>query len=71
MVTGASNQRKYDILVFGASGFTGKYVLAELIKSIPSDGKPPTIAIAGRTKAKLEGESVSIHPADTLLQIYW
>ncbi|KAJ9088363.1 hypothetical protein DSO57_1023956 [Entomophthora muscae] len=60
MVTGASNQRKYNILVFGASGFTGKYVLAELIKSIPSDGKPPTIAIAGRTKAKLEDLLVNL-----------
>lgn len=55
--------RNYDILLFGATGFTGKYVLRELIraqsntdlKPSTGEGRPLTIAIAGRSKNKLEG----------------
>ncbi|KAI0244252.1 hypothetical protein L0F63_006187 [Massospora cicadina] len=55
------SSRKYDVLLIGASGFTGKYVLEQLIKlrlgseDIGSGGKPKfEIAIAGRSRAKLD-----------------
>ena len=43
-------ERPYDIAVYGASGYTGKYVAAEVVKTC--QGKK--IAIAGRSKVKLE-----------------
>jgi hypothetical protein len=43
-----------DIVVFGASGFTGKYVLRELLKFRNVTGREPRkIGIAGRSKKKL------------------
>ncbi len=43
-----------DIVVLGASGFTGKYVLRELLKfRNPAGREPRKIAIAGRSKKKL------------------
>ena len=42
--------RPYDIVVYGATGFTGKYVAAEAFRT--RCGKK--IAIAGRNKSKLE-----------------
>ncbi|XP_065676059.1 saccharopine dehydrogenase-like oxidoreductase isoform X2 [Hydra vulgaris] len=44
------SERPYDIAVYGASGYTGKYVAAEVVRTC--QGKK--IAIAGRSKAKLE-----------------
>ena len=44
------DRRPYDITVYGASGFTGQYVVAETIRTC----KDKKIAIAGRNKAKLE-----------------
>lgn len=43
-----------DIVILGASGFTGKYVLRELLKfSNPPNAAPRKIAIAGRSRKKL------------------
>ncbi|XP_073387290.1 probable mitochondrial saccharopine dehydrogenase-like oxidoreductase At5g39410 [Physcomitrium patens] len=43
-----------DIVILGASGFTGKYVLRELLKfANPPNSVPRKIAIAGRSKEKL------------------
>jgi short subunit dehydrogenase-like uncharacterized protein len=43
-----------DIVVLGASGFTGKYVLRELLKFRNETGREPRkIGIAGRSKKKL------------------
>lgn len=43
-----------DIVILGASGFTGKYVLRELLKfANPPNSAPRKIAIAGRSKKKL------------------
>ncbi|XP_078430245.1 saccharopine dehydrogenase [Wolffia australiana] len=47
--------RSYDVVIFGASGFTGKYVVREALKFL---GNPPssplqTLALAGRNPAKL------------------
>jgi short subunit dehydrogenase-like uncharacterized protein len=47
--------RKYDIIIFGASGFTGKYVVetvANTLKSLPSSEKF-TWAVSGRSLTKL------------------
>ena len=44
--------REYDFIVFGASGFTGQYVALEVAKTYKEDGK--TWAVAGRSSQKLE-----------------
>lgn len=45
--------RPYDIVVFGASGFTGRLVVEYLAKNYPV-GKPVRWAVAGRDSQKLE-----------------
>uniref|UniRef100_A0A7N1A6U2 Saccharopine dehydrogenase NADP binding domain-containing protein n=1 Tax=Kalanchoe fedtschenkoi TaxID=63787 RepID=A0A7N1A6U2_KALFE len=46
--------RKYDVVILGASGFTGKYVLREALKFLASSSSPlQTLAIAGRSAARL------------------
>ena len=56
--------KKYDVVVYGASGFTGKFVakhLYEVQKSV-KEGKLKgveddfTFAIAGRSESKLKGK---------------
>ncbi|CAD5233005.1 unnamed protein product [Bursaphelenchus xylophilus] len=44
--------RPYDLVLFGASGFTGEYVLETFVKS--EYHKKHTLAIAGRNRSKLE-----------------
>ena len=44
--------REYDLIVFGATGFTGQYVALEVAKTCKGDGK--TWAVAGRSSQKLE-----------------
>ncbi len=52
--TAAMAEDLVDIVVLGASGFTGKYVLRELLKfRNPAGREPRKIAIAGRSKKKL------------------
>ncbi|KAJ9540720.1 hypothetical protein OSB04_027226 [Centaurea solstitialis] len=44
----------YDIVIFGASGFTGKYVVREALKFLDSPNSPlKTLALAGRNSSKL------------------
>jgi short subunit dehydrogenase-like uncharacterized protein len=43
--------RKYDIVLYGASGFTGAYVLEEFVKS--QHGDQFRFAVAGRSEQKL------------------
>jgi short subunit dehydrogenase-like uncharacterized protein len=43
--------RQYDLVVFGASGYTGKYVAEHIAKHLPTDLK---WALAGRSANKLE-----------------
>lgn len=47
--------RKYDFVVFGATGFTGQYVVEELARVISSGEKKRHWAIAGRSETKLQG----------------
>ncbi|KAH9609458.1 hypothetical protein KSS87_021024 [Heliosperma pusillum] len=50
----AEKNRKYDIVILGASGFTGKYVLREALKFLDTPGSPlKSLAIAGRDHKKL------------------
>ncbi|EPZ36846.1 hypothetical protein ROZALSC1DRAFT_29965 [Rozella allomycis CSF55] len=44
-------ERKFDIVIFGASGFTGRYVIEYALKHIDSTIK---IAVAGRSIQKLQ-----------------
>ncbi|XVF60612.1 hypothetical protein PTKIN_Ptkin08bG0061900 [Pterospermum kingtungense] len=44
----------YDIIIFGASGFTGKYVVREALKFLSTPSSPlKNLAIAGRSHEKL------------------
>jgi len=46
------NSGKYDIVVYGASGFTGQFVVEELARTITEEHL--TWAVAGRDKQKLQ-----------------
>lgn len=46
-----STQREYDLILLGATGYTGKLTAQYIFKSLPVDLK---WAIAGRNKQKLE-----------------
>lgn len=53
-----SSTTKYDVVIFGASGFTGKFVVEEIhniCKSIKS--APFSFAVAGRNEYKLKGNT--------------
>ncbi|XP_055622734.1 saccharopine dehydrogenase-like oxidoreductase [Toxorhynchites rutilus septentrionalis] len=51
-----SLMRKLDVIIFGASGFTGKYTVYEGVKLLANT----SWAIAGRTKSKLEAVLVEM-----------
>ena len=42
--------RPYDLIVYGASGFTGQFAAVEAVRTC----KGKKIGLAGRTKAKLQ-----------------
>jgi short subunit dehydrogenase-like uncharacterized protein len=46
-----SNSRQYDLVLFGATGYTGKLAASYIAKSTPTDLR---WAIAGRSTQKLE-----------------
>lgn len=50
-----TSSRPYHLVVFGASGFTGQYVVEEVARTV-SEGPKGTLkwAVAGRSKQKLE-----------------
>lgn len=46
--------RQFDLIVFGATGFTGKYVAENIVKTLNSTpGESFTWAVAGRSTSKL------------------
>ncbi|KAK6928146.1 Saccharopine dehydrogenase, NADP binding domain [Dillenia turbinata] len=48
------NQSQYDLIILGASGFTGKYVVREVLKFLNTPNSPlKTLALAGRNTNKL------------------
>ena len=48
------HNRSYDIIVFGATGFTGKLVVEYLIEHYGVDNELFTWAIAGRNEDKIK-----------------
>ena len=61
----AANRRQYDLVLWGASGYTGKYTAEQLVRLAPTNLR---WAVAGRSAAKLEAvvEDVkSINPDRT------
>ncbi|XP_043707569.1 probable mitochondrial saccharopine dehydrogenase-like oxidoreductase At5g39410 [Telopea speciosissima] len=55
----------YDLVILGASGFTGKYVVREALKFLNTPSSPlKTIALAGRNLGKLDDAlKWAAHPA--------
>ena len=47
----ASSSRSYEVVVFGATGFTGKYTCEHIVSNLPTDLK---WAVAGRSAEKLQ-----------------
>lgn len=47
----ATTSRQYDVIVFGASGYTGKLTAEHITTHLPSDLR---WALAGRSASKLE-----------------
>ncbi|XP_077223712.1 saccharopine dehydrogenase [Tasmannia lanceolata] len=48
-------ERAFDVVILGASGFTGKYVVRETLKFLNSPSSPlKTLALSGRNPTKLE-----------------
>lgn len=47
-----TSERIYDIVLFGATGYTGQYTAEHIVSYFPTDLK---WAIAGRSQSKLEG----------------
>lgn len=45
--------KKYEYVVFGASGFTGQFVVEELARLVVSDNRKRHWAVAGRSETKL------------------
>ncbi|KAL2653396.1 hypothetical protein R1flu_021524 [Riccia fluitans] len=49
-----SFSQKVDVIIYGASGFSGKYILRELLKFCDlGEGKSRRVGIAGRSRSKL------------------
>lgn len=50
-----SSDRPYHLVIFGASGFTGQFVVEEVARTVSEDPKGNTKwAVAGRSRQKLE-----------------
>ncbi len=56
--------REYDIILYGASGFTGRLV-AEYLQEIYGNGEDLVWAIAGRNEDKLREIAIEIGAPDT------
>ncbi|MEM1133380.1 MAG: saccharopine dehydrogenase NADP-binding domain-containing protein [Pseudomonadota bacterium] len=60
------SSREFDIIVYGATGFTGRLVAEYLAKQYGNDGDAPKWAMAGRSEEKLAAVRDEIGaPADT------
>lgn len=45
--------KNYDLIIFGATGFTGKFAVAKLSEYVKTEGFSLKWAISGRSKTKL------------------
>lgn len=57
--------KKYDVVVWGATGFTGKWVAKHLFDTYGCDQKALKWAIAGRSQTKLEEVATFMGDADS------
>lgn len=46
--------RKYNIVVFGAAGFTGKHLILEIVKTLDEKDEQFSWAVSGRSTSKLD-----------------
>ena len=67
-VDSTNNDRPYDIVVLGASGFTGRLVVEYLAGKYPA-GAPIRWAVAGRNREKLEKVIAGVCPAGQLPKV--
>ncbi|XP_057769645.1 probable mitochondrial saccharopine dehydrogenase-like oxidoreductase At5g39410 [Salvia miltiorrhiza] len=52
--SGGRSSKAYDVVIFGASGFTGKYVIREALKFLNAPNSPlKSLALAGRSPSRL------------------
>lgn len=58
--------KTFDLTIFGATGFTGKFILTEVLKTAPAafPGQKLHIAVAGRSRERLEKLIASL-PSNT------
>lgn len=47
-----NNETRLDVIVFGATGYTGGYVVENLVRTIDKENKDLTWGVAGRNDAK-------------------
>lgn len=72
-----SSSRPYHLVIFGASGFTGQFVVEEVARTA-SEGPKGSLkwAVAGRSKQKLEkvleqaAGALSMYPIDPMSCAY-
>ena len=65
--------KKYDLVIFGASGFTGQFVVQYLAKQIADNGLTVSVAVAGRSLQKLDdvlAETVNIVGNNTVVKTF-
>lgn len=64
-----SSSRPYHLVIFGASGFTGQFVVEEVARTVSEDPKGNLKwAVAGRSRHKLEKV---LEQAASLLGMYF
>lgn len=69
--------RDYNVIVFGASGFTGQFVAEELYRLQEEEGRSLKWAAAGRSEAKVRAAlqrkfgTAQYHLIDPCLTILW
>lgn len=50
----SGGDKEFDFVVFGASGFTGQYVVEEVARTIGEEDQGLKWAVAGRSMAKVQ-----------------
>ena len=55
----STQERKYELILLGATGYTGKYCAENIVKHLPTDLR---WAVAGRNEAKLSAVVDQIRP---------
>jgi len=67
-ITEIESKRKYDIIVFGASGFTGQFIVMEMARFCQIYNL--TWAVAGRNSNKLEHVLEKMYEAYSKLFVF-